>query len=103
MEKGRNIPVIKIDPESLLKSDIDLLLKSKFDIFYRRIVEYTMSILEGGDEEILAILVDDNEEEYKMKLPYEGFEKSLTKANEYFELIEEYETCNLIKDIIKNL
>ena len=48
MEKGRNIPVIKIDPEALLKSDIDLLLKSKFDIFYRRIVEYTMSIVEGG-------------------------------------------------------
>jgi len=38
-----------------------------------------------------------------MVLPYNGFEKSLNKTIEYFELIEEYETCDLIKQIIKSL
>jgi hypothetical protein len=36
-----------------------------------------------------------------MQLPESGFVKSLTKANEYFLEIEEYETCTLIKDMLK--
>jgi hypothetical protein len=103
MEERNGIPVIYIDPELLTKQDIDLMLKSKFDMFYRRIVEYVLSIMDGGEEEILVILIDNNGEEYEMNLPQHGFKKSLTKANEYFEIIEEYETCDLIKDIIKNL
>lgn len=103
MNSNNNIPRIHIDPNILTKPDIDLMLKSKYDEFYRRIVEYTLAVIEGGDEELLAIIVDDDGVEYEMTLPYHGFEKSLNKSIEYFEIIEEYETCELIKQIIKNL
>lgn len=103
MSNRKDIPKINIDPNILTKSDIDLVLKSKYDEFYRRIVEYTMGVIEGEKEDILAILVDDDGVEYEMNLPYHGFEKSLTKSIEYFELIEEYETCELIKQLIKSL
>jgi len=38
-----------------------------------------------------------------MELPKSGFNKSLTKAKKYFSLIEEYETCDLIKQIQKQI
>jgi hypothetical protein len=97
------IPTIYVDPERFTKPDFDLMLMSKYDVFYRRIVEYVLHIVEGGDDEMLVILVDDEGVEYEMVLPEEGFSKSLTKAKEYFELIEEYETCDLIKQILKNI
>lgn len=103
MRGSNDIPRIYIDPDLLTKTDIDLVLKSKYDEFYRRIVEYTLAVIEGGEGGILAIIVDDDDVEYEMTLPYHGFEKSLTKTIEYFELIEEYETCELIKQIIKKL
>jgi hypothetical protein len=36
-------------------------------------------------------------------LPRKGYKKSLNKANKYFEKIEEYETCDLIKQMLKQL
>lgn len=97
------IPTIHVDPQKFTKPDFDLMLMSKYDIFYRRIVEYVMYMLEGGYEEMLVILVDGEGVEYEMMLPEEGYTRSLTKANEYFELIEEYETCDLIKQLLKNI
>jgi hypothetical protein len=38
-----------------------------------------------------------------MTLPKEGYKKSLTKANQYFEKIEEFETCDLIKQLKKQI
>jgi hypothetical protein len=38
-----------------------------------------------------------------MTLPRDGYEKSLFKAKEYFTMIEEYETCDLIKQIQKQI
>lgn len=98
-----NEPVkIYIDPTLLLKGDLDKVLMSKYDIFYRRMVEYILNVLEGKPEStILAILIDGEGNEYEMQLPESGFEKSLIKANEYFLQIEEYETCTLIKDLLK--
>lgn len=98
-----NIPILHVDPKKFAKPDFDLMLMSKYDVFYRRIVEYVLSIFEGEPEDLLIILVDDAGAEYEMTLPQEGFEKSLNKANEYFELIEEYETCDLIKQLLNNL
>jgi hypothetical protein len=97
------IPIIHVDPDNFTKPDFDLMLMSKYDIFYRRIVEYVLHIIDGGEDEMLAILVDEEGTEYEMVLPEGGFSKSLTKAKEYFELIEEYETCDLIKQILKNI
>ena len=95
---------IHIDPRALTVSDFDQLLMSKYDIFYRRIVEYVLKDIEEGiKDEIMAILVDGEGIEYDMTLPREGYLKSLGKAIEYFTMIEEYETCGLIKDIIKQI
>ena len=97
------IPEIHIDPK-ILESDFEMLLMSKYDIFFRRIVEFVLERLEGKEtSELLAILIDDEGEKYNMDLPKKGYRKSLNKANKYFEKIEEYETCDLIKQMLKQL
>lgn len=97
-------PKIHIDPTSILAEDFEKLLISKYDIFYRRIVEYILNKIENKPEDnLLAILVDDEGREYEMVLPESGYNKSLNKAKDYFALIEEYETCDLIKQIQKQI
>lgn len=91
------------DPMLLVKEDFDMLLMSKYDMFYRRIVEFTLESLEGNlEDDLLAIIVDGEENEFEMRLPESGYVQSLQKASAYFLKIEEYETCSLIKTIIKN-
>lgn len=95
-----NIPKIHIDPDKLVKGDMDITLMSKHDTFFRRIVEYVLNKIEGTEDgNTLAILVDDQGVEYDMQLPPDGYTKSLAKANEFFIFIEEYETCELIKQL----
>ena len=97
------VPEIHIDPR-VLEADFDKLLMSKYDIFFRRIVEFILDRLEGREtSEMLAILVDDEGVKYEMALPKKGYDKSLNKANKYFEQIEEFETCDLIKQMKKQL
>lgn len=97
-------PKIHIDPTHILAEDFEKLLISKYDIFYRRIVEYILNKIENKPEDnLLAILVDDEGREYEMVLPESGYNKSLSKAKDYFALIEEYETCDLIKQIQKQI
>jgi len=99
------VPKIHIDPNKMLKEDIDKVLMSKYDIFYRRIVEFVLEKIEGPEtkDELLAILVDDEGLEFEMELPKEGYIKCLSKATEYFLRIEEYETCDLIKQMNKQI
>jgi len=99
------VPKIHIDPNKVLREDIDKVLMSKYDIFYRRIVEFILERLESAEtkNELLAILVDDEGVEYQMELPKEGYIKCLGKAMDYFLKIEEYETCDLIKQMNKQL
>jgi hypothetical protein len=97
------IPRIHLDPNTL-EADFDVLLKSKYDIFFRRIVEFVLDRIEGNEtSDMLAILVDDEGDEYEMALPKPGYRKSLNKAMKYFEEIEEFETCDLIKQMTKQL
>lgn len=99
----KKAPKIHLDPNSL-EADFDRLLMSKYDIFFRRIVEFVLDRLEGKEtSQMLAILVDDEGVEYEMSLPKEGYRKSLNKAIRYFEQIEEFETCDLIKQMTKQL
>lgn len=99
------IPKIHIDPNKIMREDIDKVLMAKHDIFYRRIIEFILERIEDPkmDDELLAILVDDNGIEYQMDLPKEGYIKSINKAMDYFLKIEEYETCDLIKQMKKQL
>jgi len=99
------VPKIHLDPNKVMREDIDKLLMSKYDIFYRRIVEFILEKLEGNEtnSELLAILVDEDGAEYQMELPKEGYIKCLGKAMDYFLKIEEYETCDLIKQMNKQI
>ena len=99
-----NAPKIYIkDPTILTRTDFDMLLMSKYDIFYRRIVEFVLEDYEGNQEDdLLAVIIDDEWNEFAMHLPEAGYVQSLNKASEYFLKIEEYETCSLIKTLIKN-
>ena len=97
------VPKIHLDPNAL-EADFDILLMSKYDIFFRRIVEFVLDRIEGNEtSDMLAILVDNEGAEYEMSLPEKGYGKSLNKAIKYFEQIEEFETCDLIKQMIKQL
>jgi hypothetical protein len=99
-----NPPRIHIDPTNILAEDFEKLLITKYDIFYRRIVEFVLNKIEKKPEsDLLATLVDNEDREYDMTLPKTGYNKSLEKAMKYFTLIEEYETCDLIKQIQKQI
>ena len=70
------IPRIHLDPNTL-EADFDVLLKSKYDIFFRRIVEFVLDRIEGNEtSDMLAILVDDEGAEYEMALPKAGYKKA---------------------------
>ena len=43
-------PKIYIDPQRILAEDFEKVLISKYDIFYRRIVEYILNIIENKEE-----------------------------------------------------
>lgn len=96
-----HIPRIEIGDIDMMK-DLELELATNHDYFYRRIVSFMIEAVENRlpDGEPLAILVDESGMEYDMELPPEGYLKSLNKTMEYFQSIEEYETCSLVKDLI---
>jgi len=100
-EHGDNIPRIRVDSATSVQ-DIELMLYTKHDEFYRRMVDHVMHKIEG-DKIVapVAILVDEDGSEYEMEIQEDGFHKSLDKANEYFISIEEYETCNLIRQMVE--
>ena len=45
-------PKIHIDPQRIMAEDFEKVLISKYDIFYRRIVEYVLNILEKKKSEV---------------------------------------------------
>ena len=97
-----HIPRLYIESMATVQ-DIELELMSNHDEFYRRIVTYMIETIENTIPvgEPLAILVDEGGAEYDMELGPEGYLKSLNKCMEYFSEMEEYETCTLIKDLIR--
>lgn len=76
------------------------------DVFYRRIVQYIMNKIEGVEtDNILCYTIDEYDNLTTMLLENSGdnFEKSLGQAMRYFEAQEEYETCELIKQMKQTL
>lgn len=95
------IPRIYIDSNTT-STDIELSLRSHHDEFYRRIIDNILHKLEGVvNPDPIAILVDEAGNEYDMQVEEEGYYKALDKANSYFVSIEEYETCDLIKNMFE--
>lgn len=73
------------------------------DLFFRRIVQHVMNRLENTEtESVLCHIITDTDSKLKRStfiLEREGWCKALDKALEYFARIEEYETCDLIKQM----
>lgn len=70
------------------------------DLFYRRIVGYILNRIEEAETtNILCYIIDATNHRQAMLLDKKGWPKAIERALSYFEKIEEYETCDLIKQI----
>lgn len=95
------IPRIKVDSTTSI-TDLELTLRTQHDEFFRRIIDHIMSKLEGRKKiDPVAILVDEEGVEYEMNVEEDGYNIALEKSNDYFVSIEEYETCDLIKQMFE--
>lgn len=98
-ESEDRIPRIHVDSTTSI-TDLELSLHAQHDSFFRRIVDNILSRLDGvKDPAPVAILIDEQGEEYDMQVEEERYYKALERANQYFVSIEEYETCDLIKQM----
>tara|TARA_B100001287_G_scaffold149269_1_gene125680 strand:- start:2980 stop:3285 length:306 start_codon:yes stop_codon:yes gene_type:complete len=99
-----NIPTFEMNIKYLLKDDFKMYLHKNYDLFFRRILEHVTNRLESSeDDDLLCWIKDENKELYELRLPESGFDKALAQAWGYFEKIEEYETCELLKELKKRI
>ena len=99
-----NIPTFELNAKFLLKDDFEMYLHKHYDLFFRRILEHVTNRIDGGeDEDLLCWIKDENKELYELRLPESGFDKALKQAWKYFETIEEFETCQLVKELKKRI
>jgi hypothetical protein len=61
-----------------------------------------MECIDGDaiEGETLAYIIDEKDNEYDLSIYKDNWQDALAKANDYFVNIEEYETCDLIKQMI---
>ena len=99
-----DIPTFEMNAKYILKDDFEMYLHKNYDLFFRRILEHVANRLEEVEtEDLLCWIKDENKETYELRLPELGFDKALAQAWKYFEKIEEYETCQLIKELKKRI
>jgi hypothetical protein len=95
------IPTFKVEKISESLDITDYI--NDADLFYRRIVQYVMNKIDGTETNsvLCYIIIEEKNKIHRNTfiLEKEGWHKSLNKALEYFANIEEYETCELIKQI----
>ena len=97
----RKIPVYRIKSSSPIQ-EMRLMVQEQQDELYRIIIEHIMECIDGeaSEGETLAYIIDENDNEYDLSIYRENWVDALTKARDYFIGIEEYETCDLIKQMI---
>lgn len=97
----RKIPIYRIKSNSPI-DEMKLIVQEQQDELYRIIIEHIMECIDGNtvEGETLAYIVDENENEYDLSIYRKNWIEALLKANNYFIRIEEYETCDLIKQAI---
>ena len=94
------IPTFKV--KKSYSTDVDpMSLIDDPDVFNRSIVQFIMNKTENVSEtsNVLCYIIDERGQRVAMILEKSGWLKSINKALEYFEKIEEYETCELIKQL----
>ena len=101
-----NIPTYRMNANFLIQESFDIYLLKHHDDFFRRIVIHVNNRLEDIEKDNLLCRIEDEEGSlYELRLPEDGFKKAMDKAIEYFQTIEDYETCReaaLIKTYIKD-
>ena len=98
------IPTFEMDASNLLKDDFDMYLSTNYDLFFRRIYEHINNRIDNIEtDDLVCWIKDEDNITYEIRLPESGFRKAITKSLEYFQLIEEYETCQLINDLKKEI
>jgi hypothetical protein len=97
----RKIPIYKIKSNSPIQ-EMRLMVQEQQDELYRVIIEHIMECIDGDatEGETLAYIIDENDNEYDLSIYKENWKEALLKASDYFIGIEEYETCDLIKQMI---
>lgn len=99
-----NIPTFEMNAENLLKDDFEMYLHKNYDLFFRRILEHVTNRIEDVENgDLLCWIKDEDEEVYELRLPEKGFHTALSQSWTYFEKIEEYETCQLLKELKKRI
>lgn len=100
-----NVPTFRMNSNFLLQEDFDIYLLKHHDSFFRRIIEHVVNRLEDIERDnLLCRIQDDDGSLYELRLPDDGFAKALDRSIEYFQVIEDYETCQeatLLKTYIK--
>tara|TARA_B100000900_G_C20601870_1_gene726002 strand:- start:2999 stop:3307 length:309 start_codon:yes stop_codon:yes gene_type:complete len=99
------IPTFKMSASFILKDDFEMYLSKNHDLFFRRIIEHINNRIDSTERDDLLcwILDEEYDEKLELRLPNHGFKKALEKAMNYFENIEEYETCHFINDLKKQI
>jgi hypothetical protein len=98
------IPTLRLKPSNSIEDVADGIEEA--DVFYRRIVQYIMNRLEGVEtNNVLCHIIDEynNKRSFILENTGDNWSKALGKALEYFESLEEYETCDLIKQLKQNI
>jgi hypothetical protein len=97
----RKIPIYRIKSNSPI-DEMRLLIQEQKDELYRIIIDHIMECIDGNttEGETIAYIIDENENEYDLAIYKKNWVEALSKANNYFISIEEYETCDLIKQMI---
>lgn len=100
-----NVPTFRMNSNFLLQEDFDIYLLKHHDEFFRRIVEHVVNRLEDIEKDnLLCKIQDDDGSIFELRLPEDGFMKAVDKSIQYFQMIEDYETCRdaaLLKTYIK--
>ena len=99
-----NIPTFEMDASKLLDDDLDMYLSAHYDLFFRRLYEHVYNRINSIESDDLICWIKDEQDcLFELRLPENGFKKAINKTLEYFQYIEEYETCILINDLKKEI
>ena len=69
--------------------------------FYVHMMDFVVSAVhDGPSTDVLCRFIDEDDNIFTSTLDHEGYKQSLSRCLEYFESVEEFERCTIIKKIL---
>ena len=69
--------------------------------FYIHMMDFVVSaVYDGPDTDVLCRFIDEHDNVFTSTLDHDGYTQSLNKCLGYFESMEEFERCTIIKRIL---